>query len=144
VLSLGGAVSETAPMDTPDVATVIGVQDLYARYAHRIDRRDFAGFAALFTDDASFFLGEDGCEGRAAIETFMQDRMKAPGGAHIITNVSVRAAGDDRYAVVADYLLTRRTEENGPWATVGVGIYESVATLDGDAWRFAEHRIIPR
>ena len=128
----------------PLIGHTIPMQDLYARYAHRIDRRDFAGFAALFTDDASFFLGEDGCEGRAAIETFMQDRMKAPGGAHIITNVSVRAAGDDRYAVVADYLLTRRTEENGPWATVGVGIYESVATLDGDAWRFAEHRIIPR
>jgi uncharacterized protein (TIGR02246 family) len=131
-------------MDVPEPTTVVGVQDLFARYAHRIDRRDFGGFANLFTDDASFFLGGDACQGRAAIAPFMRDRMKAPGGAHIITNVSVRGAGDNRFAAVADYLLTRRTEENGPWATVGVGIYESVAVLDGDEWRFAEHRIVPR
>ena len=131
-------------MDVPEPTTVVGVQDLFARYAHRIDRRDFAGFAALFTDDASFFLGEDACQGRAAIEPFMRDRMKAPGGAHIITNVSVRAVGNDRFGAVADYLLTRRTEEGGPWAVVGVGIYQSVAVLDGEEWRFAEHRIVPR
>jgi uncharacterized protein (TIGR02246 family) len=144
VLSLGVAVGETAPMDSPDVATAVGVQDLFARYAHRIDRRDFAGFAALFTEDGQFFVGDDGCKGRAAIQAFMPTLMKAPGGAHIITNVSARAAGDGRFAVVADYLLTRRTEEGGPWAIVGVGFYESVVVLDGDEWRFAEHRIVPR
>jgi uncharacterized protein (TIGR02246 family) len=131
-------------MDTPDVATVIGVQDLFARYAHRIDRRDFAGFAELFTEDGRFAVGDDGAQGRDAIRDFMMGIMKAPGGAHIITNVSVRAAGGDRYAAVADYLLTRRTEESGPWATVGVGFYESVATFDGDEWRFVEHRIVAR
>ena len=131
-------------MDVPEPTTVTGVQDLFARYAHRIDRRDFSGFGALFTDDASFSLADDGCQGRAAIESFMKKRMKAPGGAHIITNVSVRAAGDGRFAAIADYLLTRRTEDGGPWAVIGVGIYESVALLDGAEWRFAEHHIVPR
>ena len=131
-------------MDVPEPTTVAGVQDLFARYAHRIDRRDFPGFAALFTDDASFSLADDSCQGRAAIESFMQDRMKAPGGAHIITNIGVRAAGDGRFSVLADYLLTRRTEDGGPWAVIGVGIYESIAHLDGDTWRFAEHHIVPR
>jgi uncharacterized protein (TIGR02246 family) len=131
-------------MDVPETSTVIGVQDLFARYAHRIDRRDFAGFAELFTEDARFALGGDAAEGRETIRDFMIGVMKAPGGAHIITNVSVRAAGGERYAAVADYLLTRRTEENGPWATVGVGYYESVVTLDGGEWRFAEHRIVAR
>jgi uncharacterized protein (TIGR02246 family) len=144
VLSLGDTVGETAPMDTPDIATVIGVQDLFARYAHRIDRRDFTGFAELFTEEARFAIGDDGAEGRDGIREFMMGIMKNPGGAHIITNVSVRTSGDGRYAAVADYLLTRRTEENGPWATVGVGYYEAVATLDGDEWRFADYRIVAR
>jgi 3-phenylpropionate/cinnamic acid dioxygenase small subunit len=38
-------------MDLPDPSIITAVQDLYARYAHRIDRRDFDGFAALFTED---------------------------------------------------------------------------------------------
>ena len=59
--------------------------------------------------------------------------MKNPGGTHIITNVSVRAAGEGRYAVVADYLLTRRPEPDAPFAIVGVGVYESTVTLDGDS-----------
>ena len=77
-------------MDLPDPSIITAVQDLYARYAHRIDRRDFDGFAALFTEDGTFFLGDDSATGRAAISEFMRGVMKSPGGAHIITNVSVR------------------------------------------------------
>ena len=47
-------------MDVPEPTIVTGVQDLFARYAHRIDRRDFDGFAELFTEDARFALGDDG------------------------------------------------------------------------------------
>ena len=131
-------------MDTPDIATTVGVQDLFARYAHRIDRRDFAGFSELFTEDGQFSLGEDGAIGRDAVRDFMAGIMKAPGGAHIITNVSARPAGNDRWTVLADYLLTRRTEEGGPWATVGVGYYEAVVTAADGEWRFAECRIVAR
>jgi uncharacterized protein (TIGR02246 family) len=131
-------------MDLPDPSIVCAVQDLYARYAHRIDRRDFDSFAALFTEDGRFSLGDDGARGRDAIRDFMMGIMKAPGGAHIITNVSVRPAGKDRWSAVADYLLTRRTEEDGPWGIVGAGWYESVATWVDGEWYFAEHRIVPR
>ena len=131
-------------MDLPDPSIVSAVRDLYARYAHRIDRRDFDGFAALFTDDGRFALGDDGAQGRAAIRDFMMGIMKSPGGAHIITNVSVRPAGKDRWSAVADYLLTRRADDDGPWGIVGVGWYESVATWVGGEWYFAEHRIVPR
>jgi uncharacterized protein (TIGR02246 family) len=131
-------------MDLPDPSILTAVQDLYARYAHRIDRRDFDGFAALFTEDGHFALGDDGARGRDAIRDFMMGVMKAPGGAHIITNVSVRPEGKDRWSAVADYLLTRRTETDGPWGIVGAGWYESVATWRDGEWYFAEHRIVPR
>ena len=131
-------------MDLPDPSIVTAVQDLYARYAHRIDRRDFDGFAALFADDGTLFVGDDRATGRGAIREFMVGIMKAPGGAHIITNVSVGPAGKDRWSAMADYLLTRRTEEGGPWGIVGVGWYESVATWVGGEWYFAEHRIVAR
>ena len=58
---------ETAAMDLPDPSILTAVQDLYACYAHRIDRRDFDGFAALFTEDGHFALGDDGARGRDAI-----------------------------------------------------------------------------
>ena len=74
----------------------------------------------------------------------MMGVMKAPGGAHIITNVSVRPEGKDRWSAVADYLLTRRAETDGPWGIVGAGWYESVATWRDGEWYFAEHRIVPR
>jgi uncharacterized protein (TIGR02246 family) len=131
-------------MSLPDPSVIVGVQDLFARYAHTIDRRDFDAFADLFTADGRLGLGDTGAEGRGAIHDFMQGVMKNPGGAHIITNVSARAAGDDRYTVVADYLLTRRADGDGPWAVVGVGIYESTVVLDDGDWRFAEHRIVAR
>src|SRR3954469_18696768 len=70
---------ETATMDVPEATVVIGVQDLFARYAHRIDRRDFAGFGELFTEDGQFFLGDDGARGRDAIRDFMVGIMKSPG-----------------------------------------------------------------
>jgi len=131
-------------MSLPEPSVIVGVQDLFARYAHTIDRRDFDAFADLFTSDARLAIGDDGAEGRAAIREFMIGVMKNPGGAHIITNVSPRVAADGRYSVVADYLLTRRAETDGPWGVVGVGIYESVVVSDGGEWRFAEHRIVAR
>ncbi len=51
---------ETAAMD-PSI--VIGVQDLFAQYAHRIDGRDFDGFGLLFTADADYSLAGNASAG---------------------------------------------------------------------------------
>ena len=75
---------------------VIGVQDLFAQYAHRIDGRDFDGFGELFTADADYSLAGNAQQGRDAIKDFMRGVMTNPGGTHIITNVSVRDDGDGR------------------------------------------------
>src|SRR5215218_292760 len=109
---------ETAAMD-PSI--VVGVQDLFAQYAHTIDARDFDGFGELFTSDADYSLAGNAQQGRDAIKDFMRRVMTNPGGAHVITNVSVRAGADDAYAAVADYLLTRRPESDAPFAVMGVG-----------------------
>ena len=77
---------------THDPSTVTGVQDLFAQYAHRIDGRDFDGFGELFTVDADYSLAGNAQQGRDAIKDFMRSVMTNPGGAHIITNVSVREA----------------------------------------------------
>ena len=131
-------------MDVPEPSIVLGVQDLYARYAHRIDRRDFDGFGELFTEGAQFALADNEQQGRDAIRDFMRSVMTKPGGSHIITNVSVRHAGNGRYDVVADYLLSRRPEPDEPVAVVGLGVYESTVVVHDGAWRFASHRIVPR
>ena len=131
-------------MDALDIATTVAAQDLLARYAHHIDRRDFAGFGDLFAEDAAFALGPDACRGRDAIRQFMAERLTAPGGAHVIVNISARSDGPDRTTVLADYVLTRRTEEAGPWAIVGAGYYESTLVCADGEWQFQEHRITSR
>jgi uncharacterized protein (TIGR02246 family) len=132
------------PDTLPDPATITGVQDLFARYAHRIDRRDFDGFGLLFTADAGYSLAGNEQRGREAITELMRNVMTAPGGTHIITNVSVRASADGAHDAVADYLLTRRPEADAPFAVVGVGWYEATVVRDDGAWRFSALRINPR
>jgi 3-phenylpropionate/cinnamic acid dioxygenase small subunit len=131
-----------------DPTTVIGVQDLFAQYAHRIDGRDFDGFGELFTIDADYSLAGNAQQGRDAIKGFMRSVMTSPGGAHIITNVSVRSAvggaGDGACSVVADYLLTRRPEPDAPFAVIGVGKYDGTVVLDDGTWRFAALTITPQ
>ncbi|HEY3674120.1 MAG TPA: nuclear transport factor 2 family protein [Acidimicrobiia bacterium] len=127
-----------------DPSTVIGVQDLFAQYAHTIDGRDFDGFGLLFTADADYSLAGNAQQGRAAIKDFMRSVMTSPGGAHIITNVSVRSDTDGSCSAVADYLLTRRPEPETPFAVIGVGKYEGTVVLDDGTWRFAALTITPQ
>jgi uncharacterized protein (TIGR02246 family) len=136
-------------MDVPEPTTVTGVQDLFARYAHRIDDRDFDGFGQLFTADADYSLAGNAQQGRDAITTFLRGVMTKPGGAHIITNVSVRASTDstgtdDTCAAVADYLLTRRPKADAPFAIVSLGKYDATVVQDDGAWRFARLVITPQ
>jgi uncharacterized protein (TIGR02246 family) len=127
-----------------DPSIVIGVQDLFAQYAHRIDARDFDAFGDLFTSDADYSLAGNAQQGRDAIKDFLRGVMTNPGGSHIITNVSVRDGASGAYAAVADYLLTRRPEPDAPFAVVGVGKYDATVVLDDDAWRFAALTITPQ
>jgi uncharacterized protein (TIGR02246 family) len=131
-----------------DPTTVTGIQDLFAQYAHRIDGRDFDGFGELFTADADYSLAGNAQQGRDAVKAFMRSVMTNPGGAHIITNVSVRAAvgeaSDGACTAVADYLLTRRPEPDAPFAVIGVGKYDATVVEDDGAWRFARLIITPQ
>jgi uncharacterized protein (TIGR02246 family) len=134
----------TSLPDLPDPATVIGVQDLFAQYAHCIDRRDFDAFGNLFTADADYSLAGNAQRGPEAIKDLMRSVMTSPGGAHIITNVSVRGTTDGACTAMADYLLTRRPEPDAPFAVVGVGKYDATVVHDAGAWRFATLTITPQ
>ena len=127
-----------------DPSIVTGIQDLFAQYAHRIDRRDFDAFGELFTTDADYSLAGNAQQGRDAITGFLRGVMTNPGGTHIITNVSVRTGDDGGYAAVADYLLTRRPEPDAPFGIVGVGKYDATVVQDAGTWRFARLIITPQ
>jgi hypothetical protein len=131
-------------MDVPEPSTVTGVQDLFARYAHTIDRRDFDGFGELFTVDADYSLAGNEQRGRDAIKDLMRSVMTSPGGSHIITNVSVRAGVDGGFDAIADYLLSRRPEPDAPFAVIGLGWYDATVVVDDGEWRFSSLRIQPR
>lgn len=131
-------------MDVPEPSTVTGVQDLFARYAHTIDRRDFDGFGELFTVDADYSLAGNEQHGRDAIKDLMRSVMTSPGGSHIITNVSVRAGAAGGFDAIADYLLSRRPEPDAPFAVIGLGWYEATVVDDDGQWRFSSLQIQPR
>jgi len=131
-------------MDVLEPSTVVGVQDLFARYAHTIDRRDFDAFGELFTVDADYSLAGNDQHGRDAIKELMRSVMTSPGGSHIITNVSVRSGGDRGFTAIADYLLSRRPEPDAPFAVIGLGVYDAKVVVDDGQWRFSSLQITPR
>ena len=75
----------------------------------------------------------------------MRSVMTKPGGAHIITNVSVR----DGAARAPARRWPTTSSPAGPKPvprsrSIGVGKYDATVVLDGGAWRFAALTITPQ
>jgi 3-phenylpropionate/cinnamic acid dioxygenase small subunit len=101
-----------------DTADVVAIQQLYARYGHVMDDRDWEHLPELFTDDCVFdatALGVPLMEGLAAIASNTENSPMAP-LAHHVTNVYVVEAGEHSARVRAKAL----------------GIYSKGRTFSGD------------
>ena len=123
------------------------IRDLLIRYAQCLDNRDFAGYAALFTEDGRWYGRAGDVNGRAAIEAMLVEAFgPTPQGFantnnfHLMTNFLIEVVGD---AARADSRISyfARGENNRPMPMLA-GRYEDTFRREGGRWLFASRQVI--
>ena len=114
----------------------IAIGELFARYCHRVDHADTAGWTELFTADGVFEVaGVMRLEGHDQVGT-MPGVVAAQGGGkwrHQITNIAVDCGnGDDEALVTAYGLVTDWSNEGKPMM---FSDYAITLNRVGGAWR---------
>ncbi|WP_017569410.1 nuclear transport factor 2 family protein [Nocardiopsis halotolerans] len=111
------------------------IHDLLARFVHCLDRRDFTGYAALFTEDGTLRLPGSEHRGRAGLAEFVAaDLGRYHRTHHMSTNHEVEVDGDtatSRSSMRAVHL--RSADDPTDWWSVG-GRYEHAYRRVGGTW----------
>lgn len=84
-------------------ADVLQLHELVARYAHIIDRKEFADLAEIFTEDATFDasdFGRPACSGVKELVALMSNESDHP-QAHHATNVVLDPCDDDTARILS-------------------------------------------
>ena len=116
------------------------ISDLLVRYATGIDRRDWALFRTVFTDDCDLDYGEIGAwQGVDAVTEFMT-QVHAPAGhtLHRLTNQAIAVDGDmARACTYVDALILLGDGQSG---VNGIGFYDDEMVRTAGGWRIARRR----
>lgn len=114
----------------------IAIGELFARYCHRVDHRDVAGWLELFTPDAVWqVVGVMRFEGHEQVGAMPGVVAEYGGGKwrHQITNIVVDAGGDADTALVTAYgLVTDWGKEGKP---ISFSDYTITLNRVGGVWR---------
>lgn len=116
----------------------IAITELRYAYCYRIDDRDWEGYTALFTDDASLDFGPVGTfEGREAIREFAENVVGAqhPFLSHMLHNPVIEIDGD--VATGQWYFEVPCTFEDGEAGWIQGTYDDEYRRVDGD-WLFSE------
>jgi uncharacterized protein (TIGR02246 family) len=120
----------------------IAIQQLFARYCHRVDHGDAAGWVSLFTPDGSFEVaGVMTLAGAEQLATMPGAVTKQGAGKwrHQITNILIEPRGADTAHILAYGLVTDWQEGGKPSSFTDYEI--DLVRLDGE-WRIA--RLVAR
>jgi len=115
------------------------IEDLITRYCFTFDEQDWDGFAELWTEDASFVVGEMRFEGRDTMLEFLRGCL--PAG-----YVSKHLCG--RSLVEVDSETSARAQTDVVWIAANfentiVGRYVDAIVKQDGAWRFRRREEIP-
>lgn len=116
------------------------IADLLLRYATGIDRRDWALFRTVFTEDCVLDYGEVGTwNGADAVTEFMELAHSMAGHTmHRLTNMVVTIDGDVAAArTYVDGLILAQDNVSGVNA---IGFYDDDLVRTADGWRVARRR----
>ncbi len=118
------------------------IVDVAARYTWAIDTNDYAGLADVFTTDAFARLGNEDCEGLAAIQDRVAraldplDASQHLVGSHV---VDLQVDGDPDRANHRCQFQAQHCRNGGNYIVAGTYTDRFVRTADG--WRI-EHRVL--
>ncbi|OBJ59463.1 nuclear transport factor 2 family protein [Mycobacterium asiaticum] len=116
------------------------IADLLVRYATGIDRRDWALFRTVFTDDCELDYGEIGAwRGVDAVTEFMQLAHAMAGHTlHRLSNIAITLDGDRALArTYIDGLIMAADNSGGVNAA---GFYDDDIVRTSAGWRIAKRR----
>ena len=137
-----GCQPAAAPPD-PNVARLVDQQAIAqliaGTYPNALDKGDFDGYAALYTEDGELTLQGNTVKGRAAIKAFVAALPAEPRVIHPITNVSYTINGDTATggAYWQDVGLV-----NGAPGVVIAGRYEDTLRKVSGQWQIAKRGIV--
>ena len=126
------------------LADIEAIRELAARYAATVDRRDYDGFAACFTEGAEW-TGPSGRRlGRAQIVARTRaavDHLRCT--QHLVSNFEIALDGD-RAAMTSYFQATHvgARRRDGELYVIG-GRYEDVLVRLGEGWRLERRIIVP-
>ncbi len=125
----------------------MAIEQLLMEYGRAVDNRDFASFAALFTDDGEWKGAQGSYHGPKQIQESMEKMFTAaaadiPKGKnfHLLTNVIIDLHGD--HATASSKFIFYKTNGAKPEAEVA-GRYEDRLVRIGGSWRFQQRLALP-
>ena len=123
------------------------IEQLLMKYGRALDNRDFAAFAALFTDDGEWKGAQGSYRGPKEIQQSMEKIFTAaaadiPKGRnfHLLTNVIIDLRGD--HATASSKFIFYKMNGAKPQAEVA-GRYEDRLVRVGGAWKFQQRLALP-
>lgn len=137
-----GCQPAAAPPD-PSLARLVDQQAIAqliaGTYPNALDKGDFDGYAALYTEDGELTLQGNTVKGRAAIRAFVAGLPTEPRVIHPITNLSYTVNGDTATggAYWSDIGLV-----NGAPGVVVAGRYEDTLRKVNGQWQIAKRGIV--
>jgi uncharacterized protein (TIGR02246 family) len=127
----------------------MAIEQLLMEYGRAVDNRDFAAFAALFTDDGEWKGAQGAYRGPKQIQESMEKIFTAPAAAadipkgknfHLLTNVIITLQGD--HATASSKFVFYKMNGAKPEAAVA-GRYEDKLVRVGGAWKFQQRLALP-
>lgn len=128
------------------------IRELLAEYCFRLDGGDFAGMAALFTEDGIWDTAFGKAEGRAAIADLARSlRERAgserPRAVHLVTNIAIalegESTGGDLARVRSNWMVMQNSpkgDPRGPQIGSGGAYADEIVRRDG-RWLFRTRKI---
>jgi 3-phenylpropionate/cinnamic acid dioxygenase small subunit len=116
------------------------ISDLLVRYATGIDRRDWALFRTVFTDDCELDYGEIGVwNGVDVVTEFMEQTHALLGHTmHRLNNMAITVDGNQ--AVARTYLDGLMMAPDNKSGVNAIGFYDDEIVRTADGWRIARRR----
>jgi len=134
------AVAATIEQRLQRVEDELAIRQVLVDYSARQDRRDYAGYAALFARDGEWVNGKTVRKGRDAIRKMLVDIYGAPPAGfvnmdsyHISSNPEVTIDGD-RATARSRHLLIMRGPNGEPQPALA-GRYEDEFVREDGAWK---------
>jgi uncharacterized protein (TIGR02246 family) len=125
----------------------MAIEQLLMEYGRAVDNRDWAAFAALFTDDGEWKGAQGSYRGPKQIRESMDRIFTAaaadiPKGSnfHLLTNVIIDLNGD--HATASSKFIFYKMNGAKPEAQVA-GRYEDRLVRVGRAWKFQQRLALP-